>query len=242
MIALSMIAIIFAYVSLSKYVIRRVDKKYGTKKAKNIALAIMILIPTWDIILGYPIYAFLCLTQSGVHIYKTVDNVEGFYVGEKSLSSEPIKPYKGYKYIDYKQDGKYYRSYWADYLYDREVASMCVYPLRPYSKYAKVFKTGKCIVKKEISEGEVSRWFVHFDKYKIALNVPLLRFRIYRWIEYKDRKTGKIMADAIEVWWQGGWVYGILSSIEVGSGGVSCDGNLDFNKLRITVFKPKKEK
>jgi hypothetical protein len=43
----------------------------------------MLLIPTWDIVLGYPIYKFLCWKDAGVHVYKTVGNVEGFYVGEE---------------------------------------------------------------------------------------------------------------------------------------------------------------
>lgn len=82
MIGLSILAVIFGYIFLSKFIVTKVYKAYGVKKA-NIALAIMILIPTWDVILGFPIYAYLCMTQSGTKIYKTVDNVEGFYIGDR---------------------------------------------------------------------------------------------------------------------------------------------------------------
>ena len=160
MIGLMILAVVFGYIFLSKFIINKVYKTYGTKKARNIALAIMILIPTWDVILGFPIYTYLCLFEAGTKIHKTVDNVEGFYVGKQSKNYEPYEPYKGYKYIDYKEEksNKYYRSYWVNYWENTNASKLCVQPdpKYPNRQYAKVFKTGKCIVKKEISEGEVS--------------------------------------------------------------------------------------
>ncbi len=157
MIGLSVIAVIFGYIFLSKFIVKRVHKSYGIKKA-NIALIIMILIPTWDVILGFLIYAYLCLFEAGPKIYKTVDNVEGFYVGEKDIAGQPYEPYYGYRYIDYQEvrnsqlTGKYYRSYWADYWKDRNASNLCVYPSYPNSlshPYTKVFNNGKCIIVKE---------------------------------------------------------------------------------------------
>ncbi len=239
MIGLLIIAVIFAYVMLAKFIIN----KQKTKKAKNIALAIMILIPTWDIIIGYPIYKYLCLTKAGVHIYKTVDNVEGFYIGVKSKDYEPYEPYKGYKYVDYKQDGKYYRSYWADYFYDREVASMCVYPLRPYSEYAKVFKTGRCIVKKEIPEEDVSQWDTSWNKKEYTKIFPL-NLKIVKVGLIKDSITNKILSEQFTIDWNGGWAYGFLSSIETGhSANIFC--GIDYSnvfELEYKTLKPKKEK
>lgn len=117
MIGLLILLIGVGYYYLSKFIIKNTYEKYGTKKAKYIATAIMVLIPTWDIVLGYPIYAFLCLSNSGVKIYQSVDNVEGFYVGEEygTYSKIPPLPYHGYRFIDYKkrknskEPYKYYR-------------------------------------------------------------------------------------------------------------------------------------
>jgi hypothetical protein len=240
MIGLMILAVVYGYILFSKFIIDKVYKSYGTKKAKNIALAIMILIPTWDIVFGYPIYKLLCWTSAGVHIYKSVDNVKGFYIGVQEKT--PISlPYKGYKYVDYKEkeSGKYYRNSWID----NNTSKDCVSYIGAWSyDYTQAFQHGKCIVKKEIPEGEVSRWFENYGRREYLLKIPILKFKMYRFIKYIDRKTGKIMADAIRVWWQGGWVYGIISSIEVGSGGVSCDGNINFDKLLAETLKPKKEK
>lgn len=168
MIGLMIVGVISGYILISKFIVTKTLKLYGAKRA-NIALAIMILIPTWDVILGFPIYAYLCLFKSGVKIYKTVDDVEGFYVGERSIKHEPIEPYKGYKFIDYKETkyqeptGKYYRSYWVDYFKEKDKAKLCVHPPHPKNKehrYTKAFNSGKCIVKEEITEEEVSRWEV----------------------------------------------------------------------------------
>ena len=243
MIALMMFGALLIYILLSIFVVWLSYKIFKTKKALFIALIIMILIPTWDVIIGKPIYNYLCKHKAGVHIYKTVDNVEGFYIGEQRKEWEPHEPYKGYKFVDYKEkeSDKYYRSYWID----NNTSKDCV-PIGKdfWSKDGKLysywFHSGKCIVKKEIPEGEVSRWEMYFGKYEILYKIPILKFKIYRIIKYKDRKSGELMADAIRVWWQGGWVYGILSSIEVGSGGVSCDGNVNLNTLDQKIFKIKK--
>jgi hypothetical protein len=199
--------------------------------------------------LGFPIYDSLCTFESGTKIYKTVDNVEGFYVGEKRVGSEPIEPYEGYKFVDYqevknsKSTGKYYRSYWVDYFKDREIANMCVYPLHPkytHYPYTKSFNSGKCIVKEEIAESEVSRWEYSFET-KNILKIPILKLEVSRELQFLDRQTKEIKAIGNGVWWQGGWLYGIFSSIEVGSGGTSCDGNINYIELKKEVLKPKKQ-
>lgn len=189
MIGLLVLAILAAYIILSIAVISVVYKKTKNIKKMFIALAIMILIPTWDVIIGYPIYKFLCATQAGVKMYKTVDNVEGFYVGEKEQRHEPHEPYDGYKYLDYKEiinnkpTGKYYRSYWID----SNTSEECV-PIGDDAwtnngeLYSKHFKQGKCIVKEEIAESEVSElWSLkkEVDHYMFFyLNIYRVEFTI----------------------------------------------------------------
>lgn len=252
MIGLSILAVIFGYIFLSKFIVTKVYKSYGVKKA-NIALAIMILIPTWDVIFGFPIYAYLCLFEAGPKIYKTVDNVEGFYVGEKDLSSQPIEPYKGYKYIDYKETafgrstGKYYRSYWVDYYEDRNASTLCVYPQHPNSSldpYTKAFNEGKCIVKKEITEGEISRW--ELEQYHTGTTkciVPVLDVNKFYEMQIKDLNTQKYVGQVVNYSWKAGWIYGFFSSIETGSSHyvTSFKFRINDEKLFIqTILKPKK--
>lgn len=248
MIGLSIVAIIVGYILLSKFIVTKVLQSYGLKKA-NIALAIMLLIPTWDVILGFPVYAYLCMFESGVKIYKTVDNVEGFYVGEQDIQHEPYKPYKGYKYIDYqevkytKPTGKYYRSYWVDYFKDRNTSSLCVYP--PYPKslhhpYTQAFNSGKCIVKEEIAESEVSRW--EFAGYKIGSETEIPILNINRVISFKffDKKNNVALGELVEYSWGVGWVRNLLGYF-IGVSGFGCSGigKTNYEELYIKILKPK---
>ena len=116
MLGLMVLVVLILYILLSRFIVRLTYKKTGSLIKKRIALAVMILIPTWDIIIGYPIFWYLCTFESGMKIYKTVDNVEGFYVGDKRGKYEPISPRKGFRYVDYRddRDDNYYRSYWFD--------------------------------------------------------------------------------------------------------------------------------
>lgn len=201
------------------------DKTNRTKYAVITAL-IFFLIPTWDLFLGYPIYWYLCKHEAGVKIYKSVDNVEGFYIGEQDATL-PVEPYQGYRFIDYhdKEDGKYYRNSWLD----NNTSDLCVpVGIYRYSNYAESFAKGKCIEKQELKENQVSRW--HFitnygAPYLGGLEAPIiisvLNFTHQTPFVIQDKTTSQKLGQLDYYWWQGGWVYGILSSISVG-GGVGC--------------------
>ena len=205
--------VFLAYILFSLFVVWMAYKVFKTKKAIFIALIVMILIPTWDVIIGKPIYNYLCKNKAGVHIYKTVDNVEGFYIGEKSKRYEPYEPYKGYKYVDYKEkeSGKYYRSYWVD----NNTSKDCV-PIGDdaWSKDGKLyswwFHHGKCIVKKEIPEGEVSSlWEIKKEvrHYNIFyLNVDKVKFTIL------DRKTKEKYFTIIDFFVDNSWITSISNA------------------------------
>lgn len=69
MIALMVLSALLVYLGIAWLVIKRLPNK----KAKWIAVAIFILIPTWDEILGRVYFKSLCETESGMKIYKTVE-------------------------------------------------------------------------------------------------------------------------------------------------------------------------
>lgn len=235
MIGLLILVIGVGYYYLSKFIIKNTYEKYGTKKAKYIATAIMVLIPTWDIVLGYPIYAFLCLTNSGVKIYQSVDNVDGFYVGELD-ANYPYSPYKGYRYMDYKgeKSDKYYRNYWID----NNTSELCI-PIGKhiYGDYAKAFEEGKCIVKKEISKSEISQWEWN-TKNNIYKNiVPILGIDTST-TAIHDRKNNVNIAESIGYSLDSNWFWGNIRNITSSKGVFASCGST--NGMLENTLKPKK--
>jgi len=206
MIGLMIIGSIALYWWLASTIVSKVYTKTQSLTKKRIAIAIFILIPTWDVILGFPVYAYLCLTQSGVKIYKTVDHVEGFYIGEQSKDFAPYVPYKGYQYIDYKEQesGKYYRSYWLD----NNASELCV-PVgtHRFSPYAEAFARGKCIAKEVIKENKVSRWEYNTNKNIEKIIVPIVKIK-KTVVAIKDRKENRKIAENISYSMDQNWVIG----------------------------------
>ena len=222
MIAMMIMRVFLAYILISLLVIWIAYKKYKTKKALLTALLIMILIPTWDVVLGYPIYKLLCWASAGVHIYKSVDNVEGFYIGDwrsDGYSRVPPIPYKGYRFVDYREirggkpTGKYFRTIWMDANETDECITGIGYP-NEYNK--KLAQSGKCIVKKEIPQGEVSRWEFNNDWIDEFI-LPGIDIKMVSSARVIKRTDKIILSELIRIVWKGGWVYGILSSIPVGN-------------------------
>lgn len=243
MIGLMFILIVLAYIALSIVIVSKVYKKFATKKSKYIAIAIMVLIPIWDIVLGYPIYKLLCWSSAGVHIYKTVDNVEGFYVGKDSgrYSKIPPLPYKGYTFIEYKrkQESKepyrYYRISWVD----ANMTENCIQIGNASSKYnLNFYKQGKCIVKKEISESEVSPWEYNSRNYIKRNIIPVINIR--KDITFiRDRSNNQNIAENITYTLDQNWVLGIIkSSIVVRGNWAHCDNKVD---MLQNTLKTKKE-
>lgn len=69
MIALMVFTALLVYLGIAWVVIKRLPGK----KAKWIALAVFILIPTWDEIAGRIYFKSLCDAESGMKFYKTVE-------------------------------------------------------------------------------------------------------------------------------------------------------------------------
>jgi hypothetical protein len=69
MFALMYLAIALVYLGIAWLVIRRLP----SKKAKWIAVAFLVLIPTGDEILGRIYFRYLCETEAGVKVYQTVE-------------------------------------------------------------------------------------------------------------------------------------------------------------------------
>lgn len=77
MIELTLLAVFTVYISVAILVTRFFIKRAKTRKGKWLkglaTVAIFVLIPTWDAILGTIYFRYLCATEGGVHVYKVVE-------------------------------------------------------------------------------------------------------------------------------------------------------------------------
>ncbi len=246
MIGLGILVVIVSYVWLSKTIVNKVYMATKSLIKKRIAIAIFILIPSWDIIIGYPIYKYLCMTQVGVKIYKNVDNVEGFYVGEdlSTYGNIPPLPYRGYRYIDYKnrttnaEPYKYYRVSWVD----ANTTQECIQIGNASSEYnLNLYKRGKCIIKEEIKESEMSQW-EYIEQSNMLSKIDFINMRLDSTFSIVSTKNQAKIAEVVRVVWQGGWLYGFLSSIPVGdSWKVQCPKiiEIQYDEFLNKTLKPK---
>jgi len=219
------------YILLSRFIVRFTYRKTGSLTKKRIALAIMILIPTWDIIIGYPIFWYLCTFESGMKIYKTVDNVEGFYVGEWKRRFTPRMPDKNYKYIDYKvkESGRFFRSYWLD----NNTSEDCYEPRKKDSyKYKDIFyKEGLCFSVKPLQPANVSKYKVIYDHGKGKRIIPFIDIDKFVLLKIKDQLHDGDLGIRLAYRWNRGWLRSTLLNVD-GSFGTLCPFK-DSNELLI---------
>jgi len=178
-------------------------------KGRIIGIIILALIPTWDVIVGYPTFWYLCKFKSGVKIYKTVENVEGFYVGEKPGLVEPLRPYSNYRYTDYYNSYKkrYYRSYWLD----NTSSDLCYQPKKK-KWYQDEFDKGRCLARKELQIDQLSQFELKGSSERREWKniIPLLG--VYKNPnQIIDRKTGQVLGEQVIYNWNQGWLNTFLT-------------------------------
>lgn len=209
--------VIVDYILLAIFTVKKTYERTKKKLYKNLMLALFVLIPTWDIVIGYPIYKYLCYTNAGVHVYKTVENVEGFYVGEKTEQFKQlfpyIMPYDGYRYIDYK--GRHTKGFLRTSWIESNTSYECIKPNMQvpikYNKYLQEYSKGRCLVTKEIDADEVSQWEYDLNynsleelsswKYNPSYNyaqevIPIVHIN-KKTAQIKDRKNNQVIAQNV---------------------------------------------
>lgn len=75
MIALMLLAALLIYLGITWLFIKRLPGK----KAKWIAVAVFVLIPTWDVVAGRSYFYIRCVTEGGQKIYKTGEIEREYY-------------------------------------------------------------------------------------------------------------------------------------------------------------------
>jgi hypothetical protein len=203
------VAIFLGYCLLTLMIMFITFFKTRSVKKTLLSFIIMFLIPTWDIILGYPVFSFFCTYKSGAYTYKSAAHIEGFYIGVQSKWAEPVHPFDGYKYVDYQSEskglgsGNYFRSYWAD----NNTSELCVSVRHQYGDYGKAFQEGRCIIKEPLHVTQVSRYFYDTNNYwKQEYSIPLIRLHRVYGNKIIDRSNNEVIAEIKEYKWFFSWI------------------------------------
>jgi hypothetical protein len=69
MIGLFILGALVLYLAFAVWIVKR----QKTKRVRWIAITILVLIPTWDEIVGRAYFQYLCATDGGIKVYKTVE-------------------------------------------------------------------------------------------------------------------------------------------------------------------------
>ncbi len=210
-----------------------------TIKGRVIGFIILALIPSWDVIIGYPVFLYLCKYKSGVKIYKTVKNVEGFFIGKIPSQAEPVRLYNHYNYVEYQRSSnlKYYRSYWLNNIN----SDLCVKPKSTW--YIEEFNKGRCLAREEVQFNQLSQFELKSSKERYMWKSIFPLLGIYKnptQISY-DRKTKEILGELIIYHWDKGWIHNFLMN---GTSLSRCNFTniLDvYNEALESVLKPNKE-
>lgn len=67
------------YVVLAKFAVNAIETYSGSKIAKYVAIAVFVLIPTWDIVPGQLYFQYLCKEESGIKVLKQVETERSYF-------------------------------------------------------------------------------------------------------------------------------------------------------------------
>jgi len=92
---LGFVVVIVLYVWLAVAVVKAYWRRNW--KSGTAALAVMILLPTTDAVIGRLYLKHLCATEGGLHVKQVVKEVEGFYGG---VTTKDFPNYYGYTFVE----------------------------------------------------------------------------------------------------------------------------------------------
>jgi hypothetical protein len=201
-------------------------KKTNNEKIRVFSVIFLVLIGFGDNIIQLTTFYYLCHTQGGLRIYKTVENVEGYL--DKNDSSGYINDFhlaeSNYKFIEVEVEreqkekdlffegeqqqvrltnGKYRYYFVADgephcqYFHERKKNPK-------YSHYFKNFPEGYCMALKKIDS---FRSLYAYQVYQINENLfPILRIRKAT-TQIWDIKTGEVLGSMTSFIYYGSWFF-----------------------------------
>ncbi len=224
MIGLSIIVGLICYVLLARFTTKLIFKKTEQLFYKRLVIALFVFLPTWDVIIGYPIYWYLCKFRSGVEIYKSVDNIKGFYVGEKLSKWSPLIPMDGYQYVDYKL--KYSKEYFRNRWLENNTDNRCHKPTGQFAprEYKEAFENGRCLIVEPVDFKNISQYEVRTPFKRYSQILPILKIEKIVARLVIDRESKKELSKLVYFRWNQGWVYSTFLAVS-GSPWTSCSDN-----------------
>lgn len=247
---LIILACMFGYAVLALIFVFIVRKITKLKLFRSLAVAFVILLPTWDVVLGYLVYYPACMFIPKVAIYDTAET-EGIYFegindyvfkldrsyrneADEELTNVGSISYdfaKGYAFAEAKVTKES-----ISYTEDRKIAPViyrCI-PL-PKDESRPAFQRTSCFIVNDVK----SRYMVKVKSIRIA--TAEINFK-----KIIDRSTGKLIAEYNRVYFSGfsppipffNWYYKLDGS---GIGYLECPHVLNnFDNFEYKVLKPRK--
>ncbi len=195
MFTLMILFFILVYIILAVLFVKLIKKFTKRKLYKWLAVAFVILLPTWDVVLGIIAYPLACMFIPKTAIYETAE-VEGIYYegdyknyifdlsdGTTRVGLDNLDLEKGYKYIESLVTEK---SHLRNKTNISPLFYRCV-PL-PRSPQKSDYLPIQCIPVSDIQSGYLVK------VRKIKLGISEIHF-----MKIKNRSTGKLMAEYNEV-------------------------------------------
>lgn len=82
---------LIAYVVLAKFIVKTIGKYSESRAAKYGAIAVFVLIPTWDIVPGHLYHEYLCNAEGGVKVFKIVEVDKTYFLADGRPDEEKLR-------------------------------------------------------------------------------------------------------------------------------------------------------
>jgi len=80
-----------AYAVVAMIIVKAIGKHTGSNVAKYAAIAVFVLIPTWDILPGHLYHEYLCKAEGGVRVIKTVEVDRVYFLADGRPDEENLR-------------------------------------------------------------------------------------------------------------------------------------------------------
>lgn len=203
MIGLSILLAIIIYVSLAVMIVRYVKKKTESKIKRYGTMALVILLPFWDMILHYPVYWLLSSTVPEIERYQPYKKIEGFYEdfipqGNIAYNMFLHKAFENQYTLYFEKTGEYnkqkgereklyYKAYWLN----NSDSPNCFSP-KPSTveeKYIEFLENNWCIAVESINENEMTNYWKLTKKKAFSFPIFYLNVQVVDFF-VSDRTTG----------------------------------------------------
>lgn len=238
MVTLMILFFVVVYIVLAILFVKLIKKFTKRKLYKWLAVAFVILLPTWDVILGTIVYFTACRFIPKAAIYETAETDGIYYEGGPNnyifdienkgpqVGSAGIDLEKGYKYVESLVKEKHV-------LRNIEKISTTIYRCVPFPNESMArsrYQANMCISSDNVTSG----YLVKIERIKTGISE-------IRFMKIKNRSTGKLMAEYNEVViWSVFPFFNWMKWKWWSSKGISCPAKSRFYDFQYDVLKLKK--